>query len=195
MNPGCAKRIEAMFGGEKINSTEKRAVLHVALRAPAGETIVVDGQKRRAGSPCRTRQDGRQRAEPRKGHTGERIKNIVNIGVVAYEALRHYSERSMTFRFVSNVDGIDFVENTRDLNPAETLFIISSKTFTTMETMTNAQQRPATGCCRGDSSGGGQNVSWRFRPTPRKVSAFGRSTRPTGSGIGSAAGTRMAFPR
>ena len=148
---GLRERIDAMFGGEKINSTEKRAVLHVALRAPAGETIVVDGKNvvpevhavldKMAGFANRVR-SGKW-----KGHTGKRIKNVVNIGiggsdlgpVMAYEALRHYSERSMTFRFVSNVDGIDLVEATRDLNPAETLFIISSKTFTTLETMTNAQ--------------------------------------------------------
>ena len=148
---GLRERIDAMFGGEKINSTEKRAVLHVALRAPAGETIVVDGKNvvpevhavldKMAGFANRVR------SGEWKGHTGKRIKNVVNIGiggsdlgpVMAYEALRHYSERSMTFRFVSNVDGIDFVEATRDLDPAETLFIVSSKTFTTLETMTNAQ--------------------------------------------------------
>jgi glucose-6-phosphate isomerase len=148
---GLRERIDAMFGGERINSTEKRAVLHAALRAPADETIVVDGKNvvpdvhavldKMAGFANRVR-SGRW-----KGHTGKRIKNVVNIGiggsdlgpVMAYEALRHYSRRDMTFRFVSNVDGIDFVEATRDLDPAETLFIVSSKTFTTLETMTNAQ--------------------------------------------------------
>jgi len=148
---GLRERIDAMFGGEAINRTEKRAVLHAALRAPAGETIVVDGKNvvpevhavldKMAGFANRVR-SGRW-----KGHTGKRIKNVVNIGiggsdlgpVMAYEALRHYSRRDMTFRFVSNVDGIDFVEATRDLDPAETLFIVSSKTFTTLETMTNAQ--------------------------------------------------------
>jgi glucose-6-phosphate isomerase len=140
-----------MFRGEKINITENRAVLHVALRAPRGATIVVDGENvvpqvhavlnKMAGFANRVR------GLEWKGHTGKRIKNVINIGiggsdlgpVMAYEALRHYSERSLTFRFVSNVDGIDFVEATRDLDPAETLFIVSSKTFTTLETMTNAQ--------------------------------------------------------
>ena len=144
-------RIAAMFRGEKINLTENRAVLHVALRAPKGATMVVDGNnvvpevhavlEKMADFSERVRTGGW------KGHTGKRIRNIINIGiggsdlgpVMAYEALKHYSERGLTFRFVSNVDGIDFVEATRDLNPAETLFIVSSKTFTTLETMTNAQ--------------------------------------------------------
>jgi glucose-6-phosphate isomerase len=148
---GLRARIDAMFRGDKINITENRAVLHVALRAPRGATIVVDGKNvvpevhavldKMAGFADRVR------SGEWKGHTGKRIKNVINIGiggsdlgpVMAYEALRHYSERSMTFRFVSNVDGIDFVEATRDLDPAETLFIVSSKTFTTLETMTNAQ--------------------------------------------------------
>jgi len=144
-------RIDAMFRGEKINVTEKRAVLHVALRAPRGESIVVDGENvvpkvhevlDRMSDFSRHVRDGTW-----KGHTGERIRNVINIGiggsdlgpVMAYEALRHYSDRSLTFRFVSNVDGTDLVEATRDLDPAETLFIVSSKTFTTLETMTNAQ--------------------------------------------------------
>ena len=145
------ERINAMFRGEKINVTEDRAVLHVALRAPANATIVVDGKDivpevhavlhKMAGFAHRVR------SGEWKGHSGKRIKNVINIGiggsdlgpVMAYEALRHYSERSMIFRFVSNVDGIDFVEATRDLDPAETLFIVSSTTFTTLETMTNAQ--------------------------------------------------------
>jgi glucose-6-phosphate isomerase len=148
---GLRARIDAMFRGEKINITENRAVLHTALRAPRGATIVVDGENvvpqvhavlsKMAGFANRVR------SGEWKGHTGKRIKNVINIGiggsdlgpVMAYEALRHYSERSMTFRFVSNVDGIDFVEASRDLDPAETLFIVSSKTFTTLETMTNAQ--------------------------------------------------------
>lgn len=148
---GLRDRIDAMFAGQKINITENRAVLHVALRAPKGASITVDGENvvpqvhavldKMAGFADRVR-SGKW-----LGHTGKRIKNIINIGiggsdlgpVMAYEALRHYSERSMTFRFVSNVDGIDFIEATRDLDPAETLFIISSKTFTTLETMTNAQ--------------------------------------------------------
>jgi glucose-6-phosphate isomerase len=147
---GLRARIDAMFRGEKINVTEGRAVLHVALRAPKGASIRVDGENvvpqvhavldRMAGF-CE-----RVRSGAWKGHTGKRIRNAVNIGiggsdlgpVMAYEALRHYSDRSMTFRFVSNVDGTDFAEATRDLEPAETLFIVSSKTFTTLETMTNA---------------------------------------------------------
>jgi glucose-6-phosphate isomerase len=147
---GLREQIDAMFSGEKINITEKRAVLHVALRAPPNEVINVDGKNivpevhavldRMAGFANRVREGDW------KGHTGKRIRNVINIGiggsdlgpVMAYEALRHYSERGMTFRFVSNVDGIDFVEATRDLNPAETLFVVSSKTFTTLETMTNA---------------------------------------------------------
>ncbi len=148
---GLTGRIEAMFTGEKINVTENRAVLHVALRAPKGATIIVDGKnvvpEVHAVLDKMADFSQRVRAGHWKGHTGKRIRNIINIGiggsdlgpVMAYEALKHYSERSMTFRFVSNVDGIDFVESTRDLDPAETLFIVSSKTFTTLETMTNAQ--------------------------------------------------------
>src|SRR5262249_33298481 len=143
-------RIDAMFGGEKINVTEKRAVLHVALRAPKGASIAVDGEnvvpQVHAVLDKMTAFANQIRSGAWKGHTGKRIKNVINIGiggsdlgpVMAYEALRYYSERSMTFRFVSNVDGIDFLEATRDLDPAETLFIVSSKTFTTLETMTNA---------------------------------------------------------
>jgi glucose-6-phosphate isomerase len=147
---GLNGRIAAMFRGDKINVTENRAVLHVALRAPAGATIIVDGKnvvpEVHAVLDKMTAFSGRIRSGAWKGHTGKRIKNVINIGiggsdlgpVMAYEALKHYSERRLTFRFVSNVDGIDFVEATRDLEPAETLFIISSKTFTTLETMTNA---------------------------------------------------------
>ena len=148
---GLRERIDAMFGGEKLNTTEGRAVLHVALRAPRDASIVVDGEDvipavhavldRMASFAERVR-SGQWR-----GHTGRRIKNVVNIGiggsdlgpVMAYEALRHYTDRSMTFRFVSNVDPTDFVEATRDLDPAETLFIVASKTFTTLETITNAK--------------------------------------------------------
>jgi glucose-6-phosphate isomerase len=148
---GLQARIEAMFRGDAINTTERRPVLHVALRAPKGATIVVNGENvvpqvhavldRMAAFSDRIR-DGRW-----TGHTGKRIRNILNIGiggsdlgpVMAYEALKHYSDRAMTFRFISNIDGTDFVEATRDLDPAETLFIVSSKTFTTLETMTNAQ--------------------------------------------------------
>jgi glucose-6-phosphate isomerase len=147
---GLRQRIDSMFRGDKINSTENRAVLHVALRAPRGTSIAVDGHnvvpdvhdvlyKMAAFS-------NRVRTGTWKGHTGKRIRNIVNIGiggsdlgpVMAYEALKHYSDRAMKFRFVSNVDGTDFVEAVIDLDPAETLFIVSSKTFTTLETMTNA---------------------------------------------------------
>jgi len=147
---GLRERIDAMFGGEKINVSEQRAVLHVALRAPRGASIVVDGRNvvpevhevldKMAGFANRVR------GGDWKGHTGKRIRNVINVGiggsdlgpVMAYEALKHYSERSMTFRFVSNVDGTDFAEAVQDLNAEETLFIISSKTFTTLETMTNA---------------------------------------------------------
>jgi glucose-6-phosphate isomerase len=148
---GLRARIEAMFRGEKINITEHRAVLHVALRAPRDTSIVVDGENvvPQVHAVLDKMMDfsNRVRSGEWKGHTGKRIRNVINIGiggsdlgpVMAYEALRYYSERSMTFRFVSNVDGMDFVEATRDLDPAETLFIVSSKTFTTLETMTNAQ--------------------------------------------------------
>jgi glucose-6-phosphate isomerase len=144
-------RIDAMFGGQKVDATENRAVLHVALRAPKGASIVVDGEnvipEVHAVLDRMADFSNRIRGGEWKGHTGKRIRNVINIGiggsdlgpVMAYEALKQYSERSMTFRFVSNVDGTDFAEAVRDLDPAETLFIISSKTFTTLETMTNAQ--------------------------------------------------------
>ena len=147
---GLKARIEAMFTGEKINITENRAVLHVALRAPKGAKIFVDGKnvvpEVHAVLDRMAEFSDRVRSGEWKGHTGKRIRNVINIGiggsdlgpVMAYEALKHYSKRDMTFRFVSNVDGIDFVEATQDLNPAETLFIVSSQTFTTLETMTNA---------------------------------------------------------
>ena len=147
---GLRERIDAMFRGEKINITEKRAVLHVALRAPRGTSIVVDGvnvvPEVHAVLDKMTDFSNRVRSGAWKGHTGKRIRNVINIGiggsdlgpVMAYEALKHYSDRNMTFRFVSNVDGTDFAEAVRDLDPSETLFIISSKTFTTLETMTNA---------------------------------------------------------
>jgi glucose-6-phosphate isomerase len=143
-------RIDAMFRGEKINVTENRAVLHVALRAPRSASIVVDGQnvvpQVHAVLDEMAEFSDRVRGGAWKGHTGKRIRSVVNIGiggsdlgpVMAYEALRHYSDRALTFRFVSNVDGNDFAEATRDLDPEETLFIVSSKTFTTLETMTNA---------------------------------------------------------
>ena len=145
------ERIETMFRGERINLTENRAVLHVALRAPKDASIVVDGRNvvRDVHAVLEKMADfsDRVRSGAWKGHTGKRIRNVVNIGiggsdlgpVMAYEALRHYCERGMSFRFVSNIDGIDFVEAIRGLDPAETLFIVSSKTFTTLETMTNAE--------------------------------------------------------
>jgi glucose-6-phosphate isomerase len=147
---GVRKRIDAMFHGEKVNITEKRAVLHVALRAPRGASIVVDSEnavpKVHAVLDRMTDFSSRVRSAAWKGHTGKRIRNVINIGiggsdlgpVMACEALRYYGERDMTFRFVSNIDGTDFAEAIRDLDPSETLFIVSSKTFTTLETMTNA---------------------------------------------------------
>jgi len=152
---GLRARIDAMLSGEKINITEKRAVLHTALRAPKDATVLVDGKNvvpevhavldRMAGFSDRVR------SGEWKGHTGKRIRNVVNIGiggsdlgpVMAYEALRYYSDRLITFHFVSNVDGTDSTEAVRDLDPAETLFIVSSKTFTTLETMTNARSARA----------------------------------------------------
>lgn len=148
---GLRDRIDAMFRGERINVTENRAALHVALRAPRGTSIVVDGvdvvPEVHAVLDRMATFAEQVRAGAWLGHTRRPIRNIVNIGiggsdlgpVMAYEALRHYSERSLSFRFVSNVDGTDFAEATRDLDPAETLFIVASKTFTTLETMTNAQ--------------------------------------------------------
>jgi glucose-6-phosphate isomerase len=147
---GLRGRIDAMFSGEKINVTEQRAVLHVALRAPKGERIVVDGADVVADVHALLDRmaafSDRIRSGQWLGHTGKRIRNVVNIGlggsdlgpVMAYQALRHYSQRDLRLRFVSNVDGTDFVEATHDLDPEETLFIISSKTFTTLETVTNA---------------------------------------------------------
>ncbi len=148
---GLRERIDAMFAGEKINVTEDRAVLHVALRAPRKAKLSVDGIDVASAVHEVLGRMGefanRVRAGEWRGHTGKPIRNVVNIGiggsdlgpVMAYEALRHYSRRDLTFRFVSNVDGTDFAEATHDLDPAETLFIVSSKTFTTLETMTNAR--------------------------------------------------------
>ncbi|MGB8612367.1 MAG: glucose-6-phosphate isomerase, partial [Pseudolabrys sp.] len=148
---GLRGRIDAMFRGDKINITENRAVLHLALRAPRGASIVVDGEnvvpQVHAVLDKMADFSARVRSGAWKGYTGKRIRNVINVGiggsdlgpVMAYEALKHYSDRSMTFRFVSNVDGTDFAEAVHDLDPAETLFIISSKTFTTLETMTNAR--------------------------------------------------------
>jgi glucose-6-phosphate isomerase len=185
---GLRQQIDAMFRGDRINTTENRPVLHVALRAPRGASIVVDGENvvvrvhevldRMAAFADRIR------ARQWLGHTGRPIRAVVNIGiggsdlgpVMAYEALRHYSAREIAFRFVSNVDGTDFAEATRDLDPAETLFIVSSKTFTTIETMTNAQSARAwTLAALGDD----RAVSRHFvavSTNAEKVSAFGIDT-------------------
>jgi glucose-6-phosphate isomerase len=147
---GVRAKIDAMFRGDKINITENRAVLHVALRAPKGEEIFVDGEDVVPGVHAVLEKMAgfaeRVRSGAWKGHTGKRIRNVINIGiggsdlgpVMAYEALKHYSQRDLTFRFVSNVDGTDFAEAVLDLKPEETLFLVASKTFTTLETMTNA---------------------------------------------------------
>jgi glucose-6-phosphate isomerase len=147
---GLREKIDAMFRGDKINITENRAVLHVALRAPKGEKILVDGEDVVPGVHAVLDKMAafadKVRSGEWKGHTGKRIRNVINIGiggsdlgpVMAYEALKHYSQRDLTFRFVSNVDGTDFAEAVQDLNADETLFLIASKTFTTQETMTNA---------------------------------------------------------
>jgi glucose-6-phosphate isomerase len=183
------EKMDAMFSGEKINLTENRAVLHVALRAPKGETILVDGKnvvpEVHAVLGKMTAFSNRVRSGEWKGHSGKRIKNVLNIGiggsdlgpVMAYEALKHYSARAMTFRFVSNVDGIDFIEATRDLDPAETLFIVSSKTFTTLETMTNAHS--ARDWLLHGLGGDAKAVAKHFvavSTNAEKVSAFGIDT-------------------
>jgi glucose-6-phosphate isomerase len=182
-------KIDAMFGGEKINITENRAVLHVALRAAKGAIILVDGKnvvpEVHAVLDKMGEFSNRVRSGAWKGFTGKRIKNIVNVGiggsdlgpVMAYEALKHYSDRSLNFRFVSNVDGIDFVEATHDLDPAETLFMISSKTFTTLETMTNAQS--ARDWTLKGLGGDAKAVAKHFvavSTNAEKVSAFGIDT-------------------
>jgi glucose-6-phosphate isomerase len=148
---GLRERIAAMFRGDQINVTEKRSVLHVALRAPKNATLIVEGQDviSQVHAVLAKMEDfsNRIRTGSWKGHTGKHVRNIINIGiggsdlgpVMAYEALKYYSDRNLTFRFVSNIDGTDFSEAVRDLDPSETLFIVSSKTFTTLETMTNAQ--------------------------------------------------------
>jgi glucose-6-phosphate isomerase len=186
---GLRGKIDGMFSGEKINVTENRAVLHVALRAPKGATILLDGKnvvpEVHAVLDKMAEFSNRVRSGEWKGHTGKRIKNIINVGiggsdlgpVMAYEALKHYSDRSLTFRFVSNVDGIDFVEATHDLDPAETLFIISSKTFTTLETMTNAQS--ARDWLLAGLGGDTKAVAKHFvavSTNAEKVSAFGIDT-------------------
>ena len=182
-------RIDAMFRGDKINVTENRAALHVALRAPRGSSIVVDGENVvphvHAVLDKMSDFSNRVRSGAFTGHTGKRLKNVVNVGiggsdlgpVMAYEALRHYSDRAMTFRFVSNVDGTDFAEATRDLDPAETLFVISSKTFTTLETMTNAQTARAWSLA--GLGGDARAVAKHFvavSTNAEKVSAFGIDT-------------------
>jgi glucose-6-phosphate isomerase len=186
---GLRAKIDAMFAGEKINVTENRAVLHVALRAPRDAKILVDGKnvvpEVHAVLDKMAAFSNRVRSGEWKGHTGKRIKNIINVGIggsdlgpmMAYEALKHYSERSLTFRFVSNVDGIDFVEATHDLDPAETLFIISSKTFTTLETMANAQS--ARDWTLKGLGGDAKAVAKHFvavSTNAEKVSAFGIDT-------------------
>jgi glucose-6-phosphate isomerase len=182
-------RIDAMFRGDKINVSEQRAVLHVALRAPRGSSIVVDGENvvPRVHEVLDKMADfsSRVRSGAWKGHTGKPIRNIVNIGiggsdlgpVMAYEALRAYSQRGLTLRFVSNVDGTDFAEATHDLDAAETLFVVSSKTFTTLETMTNA--RTARAWSVGQLGGDEKSVAKHFvavSTNAQQVSAFGIDT-------------------
>src|ERR1700723_11557 len=182
-------RIDAMFHGEKINITEKRAVLHVALRAQRDASIVVDGEnvvpEVHAVLERMADFSNRVRGGDWKGHTGKRIRNVINIGiggsdlgpVMAYEALKYYSDRAMTFRFVSNVDGTDLAEATRDLDAAETLFIVSSKTFTTLETMTNAHS--ARDWSLNGLGGDAKAVARHFvavSTNAEKVSAFGIDT-------------------
>ena len=184
-------RIDAMFSGEKINITEKRAVLHVALRAPKEESIFVDGKnvvpEVHAVLDRMADFSNRLRNGEWKGHTGKRIRNVINIGiggsdlgpVMAYEALKHYSERSMSFRFVSNVDGTDFAEAVEDLDPAETLFIVSSKTFTTLETMTNALRAArllVPGRTWGAMRSQWQSILSRVSTNAAEVSKFGIDT-------------------
>jgi glucose-6-phosphate isomerase len=186
---GLRARINAMFRGERINITENRAVLHVALRAPKSARILVDGKNVvpdvHAVLGKMANFADRVRSGAWKGHTGRRIQNVVNIGiggsdlgpVMAYEALKHYSRRDMTFRFVSNVDSADFVEATHDLDPAETLFIVSSKTFTTLETMTNAES--ARDWLVNGLGGNAKAVAKHFvavSTNAGKVSAFGIDT-------------------
>ena len=179
---GVAERRDAMFAGERINVTENRSVLHVALRMPRERSLIVDGRDvvadvhevldRMAAFADRIR------SGEWTGHTGKSITNVVNIGiggsdlgpVMAYKALRHYSRRDMTFRFVSNVDGTDFAEATRDLDPERTLFIVCSKTFTTLETMTNAETARAwlLGCA-------GRGLLGRGQALRRRLDESGRS--------------------
>jgi len=186
---GLRERIDAMFRGEKINVTEDRAVLHVALRAPKGTSIVVDGEDVVPGVHAVLDRmsdfSERVRGGAWKGHTGKRIRNVVNVGiggsdlgpVMAYEALRHYGDRAMTFRFVSNIDGTDFAEAVRGLDPSETLFVVSSKTFTTLETMTNA--RTARDWSVAGLGGDGKSVARHFvavSTNAAEVAKFGIDT-------------------
>jgi glucose-6-phosphate isomerase len=185
---GLAERTEAMFSGERINVSENRSVLHVALRMPKGSSLIVNGvnvvdQVHEVLDRMSAFAE-RVRARDWKGHTGKPIRNIVNIGiggsdlgpVMAYEALRHYSDRELTFRFVSNVDSTDFAEVTRDLAPEETLFIVSSKTFTTLETMTNARSaREWTLAALGDEDAIAKHFV-AVSTNAEKVSAFGIDT-------------------
>ncbi|HEY7243393.1 MAG TPA: glucose-6-phosphate isomerase [Xanthobacteraceae bacterium] len=186
---GLRARIDAMFRGDRINVTEHRAALHVALRAPREASILVDGKDvvPEVHAVLDKMADFAQRVRSGewKGHTGKRIRNVINIGiggsdlgpVMAYEALKHYSDRAMTFRFVSNVDGTDFLEATRDLDPAETLFIVSSKTFSTLETMTNAGSARAWSL--GGLGGDEKAVARHFvavSTNVEKVAAFGIDT-------------------
>ena len=185
---GLRERIDAMFRGDKINTTENRAVLHVALRAPKDETIMVDGENVVPGVHAvldkMANFSNRIRSGEWTGYTGKRIRNIINIGIggsdlgphMAYAALRYYSDRTITARFVSNVDGTDFVEATRDLDPAETLFIVSSKTFTTLETLTNARSA-RDWCVR--ALGSEDAVAKHFvavSTNPKEVAKFGIDT-------------------
>ncbi len=185
---GLRPRIEAMFRGEKINVTENRAVLHVALRAPKNESIVVDGEDVVPGVHAVLDKMAvftqRIRSGEWKGHTGKPIRNVVNVGiggsdlgpVMAYEALREYSQRSLNFRFVSNIDGTDFAEATRDLDPEETLFIISSKTFTTLETMTNAHTARAWALAKLKNEAAVAKHFVAVSTNAKKVSEFGIDT-------------------
>ncbi|HLI88051.1 MAG TPA: glucose-6-phosphate isomerase [Ktedonobacteraceae bacterium] len=186
---GLRERIDAMFRGDKINVTERRAVLHVALRAPKDESIIVDGEnvvpRVHAVLDKMTDFANRVRSGAWTGYTGRRIRNVINIGIggsdlgpwMAYEALKYYSDRTLTMRFVSNIDGSEFVEATRDLDPAETLFIVSSKTFTTLETLTNAHSARAW-CVR--ALGSEEAVAKHFvavSTNTREVEKFGIDTR------------------
>jgi glucose-6-phosphate isomerase len=185
---GLREHAEAMFTGQKINTTEDRAVLHVALRAPATEKILVDGEDVipavHAVLDKMSAFAGKIRSGEWLGHTGKRIRNVVNIGiggsdlgpVMAYEALKHYSQRDLNFLFVSNVDGTDFVEAVRDLDPEETLFLVASKTFTTQETMTNAHSARAWFLASGAPESAIAKHFAALSTNAKLVSAFGIDT-------------------